>query len=139
MTFEAIPERRMTPLTAFFAKFIGAYSLFAAAWLLLRREAALGLIERISNDPVSESVIGVLRLVFGLAVVSAHNVWGDWLQALVSALGWIALFSGLATMFLPTGFLRRTIERMRFKEQLPIYALLSALLGTILLFGGFAA
>jgi hypothetical protein len=125
----------MTPLTAFFAKFIGAYALFAAAWLLLRREAALGLIERLSHDPVFESMIGVLRLVFGLAVLSAHNRWDGWLEALVSLLGWIALFSGFATMFLPTGFLRRAVEWMRFKEKLPIYALVSASLGGILLFG----
>ncbi|WP_457796190.1 hypothetical protein [Methylocystis sp. S23] len=127
------------PTTAFFAKFIGAYALFAAAWLYWRREAALGLVDRISNDPVFESMIGVLRLVFGLAVVSAHNRWGGWLEALVSALGWIGLFSGLATMFLPTGFLRRSVERMRFKEKLPAYAAFSALLGAVLLVGGLTA
>jgi hypothetical protein len=126
----------MTPLTAFFAKFIGAYALFAAAWLMWRREAAIGLIDCISNDPVFESMIGVLRLVFGLAVISAHNRWDGWLEALVSALGWIGLFSGLATMFLPTGFLRRSVERMRFKEKLPVYAWVSALLGAVLLAGG---
>jgi hypothetical protein len=126
----------MTPLTAFFAKFIGAYALFAAAWLMWRREAAIGLIDRITNDPVFESMIGVLRLVFGLAVISAHNRWDGWLEALVSALGWIGLFSGLATMFLPTGFLRRSVERMRFKEKLPVYAGVSALLGAVLLAGG---
>ncbi|WP_442754105.1 hypothetical protein ACNHKD_14065 [Methylocystis sp. JAN1] len=129
----------MTPLTAFFAKFIGAYALFAAAWLFWRREAALALVDRISNDPVFESMIGVLRLVFGLAVVSAHNRWGGWLEALISALGWIGLFSGLATMFLPTGFLRRTVERMRFREKLPTYAAVSALLGALLLLGGLTA
>jgi hypothetical protein len=127
------------PTTAFFAKFIGAYALFAAAWLYWRREAALALVDRISNDPVFESMIGVLRLVFGLAVVSAHNRWGGWLEALVSALGWIGLFSGLATMFLPTGFLRRSVERMRFKEKLPAYAAFSALLGAVLLIGGLTA
>jgi hypothetical protein len=126
----------MTPLTAFFAKFIGAYALFAAAWLFWRKEAAIRLIDRISNDPVFESMIGVLRLVFGLAVISAHNRWGGWLEALVSALGWIGLVSGLATMFLPTGFLRRSIERIRFKEKLPLYAGGSALLGAALLAGG---
>ncbi|QGM99350.1 hypothetical protein [Methylocystis parvus] len=129
----------MTPLTAFFAKFIGAYAILAGAWLFFRREAALGLIDRISNDPVFESMIGVLRLVFGLAVISAHNRWDGWLASLVSALGWIGLASGAATMFLPTGFLRRMVERMRFREQLPLYALVSALLGAVLLLGGLSA
>lgn len=129
----------MTPLTAFFAKFIGAYALLAGAWLFWRREAAMGLLDRISNDPVFESVIGVLRVAFGLVVISAHNRWGGWLEALVSAVGWIGLFSGLATMFLPAGFLGRLIEWMRLKERLPTYSAVSAGLGAVLLFGGLTA
>jgi hypothetical protein len=126
-------------LTAFFATFLGAYTLIAAIWLLLRREAVLALVDRASGDPVFESMIGVLRLVFGLVVISAHNRWGGWLEALVSLLGWAALFSGLATLFLPTGFLRRSMERMRFKEKLSAYAAVSALLGAVLLLGGLTA
>jgi hypothetical protein len=129
----------MSPLTAFFAKFIGAYALFAGAWLFWRREAAIRLLDRISNDPVFESVIGVLRVAFGLVVISAHNRWGGWLEALVSAVGWIGLFSGLAALFLPAGFLGRLIEWMRLKENLPTYSAVSAGLGAVLLFGGLTA
>jgi hypothetical protein len=127
----------MTPLTIFLAKLLGAYSLFAAAWLLFRREAAMALIDRISNDPVFESMIGILRLTVGLAIIIGHNRWDGWVEALVSLVGWIALFSGLSTTFLPTGTLRRILAWMRFKEQVPLYALLSASLGAALLLGGF--
>ncbi|RTL82200.1 MAG: hypothetical protein EKK29_16680 [Hyphomicrobiales bacterium] len=129
----------MTPSTLYLAKLMGAYSLFAAAWLMFRREAALALIDRISNDPVFESVIGTLRLVLGLAIIVGHNRWGGFVEALVSLIGWLAFFSGLATMFLPTGTLRRAIVWMRFKEKLPLYALLSSLLGAALFIGGVVA
>lgn len=129
----------MTPSTLYLARLMGAYSLFAAAWLMFRREAALALIDRISNDPVFESVIGTLRLVLGLAIVVGHNRWGGFVEALVSLIGWLAFFSGLATMFLPTGTLRRAIVWMRFKEKLPLYALLSSLLGAALFIGGVVA
>ncbi|MEK4033759.1 hypothetical protein WOC76_15205 [Methylocystis sp. IM3] len=129
----------MTPSTLYLAKLMGAYSLFAAAWLMFRREAALALIDRISNDPVFESVIGTLRLVLGLAIIVGHNRWGGFVEALVSLIGWLAFFSGLATMFLPTGTLRRAIIWMRFKEKLPLYALLSSLLGAALFIGGVVA
>ncbi len=129
----------MTPSTLYLAKLMGAYSLFAAAWLVYRREAALALIDRISNDPVFESVIGTLRLVLGLAIIVGHNRWGGFIEALVSLIGWLAFFSGLATMFLPTGTLRRAIVWMRFKEKLPLYALLSSLLGAALFIGGVVA
>ncbi len=129
----------MSPSTLYLAKLMGAYSLFAAAWLIYRREAALALIDRISTDPVFESVIGTLRLVLGLAIVVGHNRWGGFVEALVSLIGWLAFFSGLATMFLPTGTLRRAIVWMRFKENLPLYALLSSLLGAALFIGGVVA
>ncbi len=129
----------MTPSTLYLAKLMGAYSLFAAAWLVYRREAALALIDRISSDPVFESVIGTLRLVLGLAIIVGHNRWGGFIEALVSLIGWLAFFSGLATMFLPTGTLRRAIVWMRFKEKLPLYALLSSLLGAALFIGGVVA
>lgn len=128
----------MTPSTIYLAKLMGAYSLFAAAWLMLRREAALALIDRITNDPVFESMIGTLRLTLGLAILVGHNHWDGWVAALVSLVGWIALISGAATMFLPAGFLRHVVAWLRFKEKLPLYALLSALLGAALVTGALA-
>ncbi|MGE5369227.1 MAG: hypothetical protein ACM3PD_06485 [Chloroflexota bacterium] len=129
----------MSPSTLYLAKLMGAYSLFAAAWLMYRREAALGLVDRITNDPVFESVIGTLRLVLGLAIVVGHNRWGGWVEALVSLIGWLALFSGVATMFMPTGTLRRIVVWMRFKERLSLYALISSVLGAALFIGGVTA
>jgi hypothetical protein len=129
----------MSPTTLYLAKLMGAYSLFAAAWLMWRREAALGLVDRISNDPVFESMIGTLRLGVGLAIVLGHNRWGGELEGLVSLIGWVALMSGIATMFLPTGTLRRAIVWMRFREKLSLYALISSLLGAALFIGGVTA
>jgi hypothetical protein len=128
----------MAPSTIYLAKLMGFYSLFAAAWLMWRREAATALVDRITNDPVFESVIGTLRLTLGLAIVVGHNHWDSWPAALVSLVGWLALFSGTATMFLPTGALKKAIVWMRFKERLPLYSLLSATIGAALLAGAFA-
>jgi hypothetical protein len=128
----------MAPSTIYLAKLMGFYSLFAAAWLMWRREAALGLVDRIINDPVFESVIGALRLTLGLAIIVGHNRWDSWPAALVSLIGWLALFSGTATLFLPTGTLKKTVIWMRFKERLPLYSLLSAAIGGALLAGAFA-
>jgi hypothetical protein len=129
----------MAPSTLYLAKLMGAYSLFAAAWLMYRREAALALVDRITNDPVFESMIGTLRLAVGLAIVVGHNRWGSWVEGLVSLIGWLALASGVATMFLPTGTLKRIVVWMRFKEKLSLYALISSVLGAALFIGGATA
>jgi hypothetical protein len=127
----------MSLTTAYLAKLLGAYSLIAGAWLLLRREAALALVDRISNDSVSLSLVGLLRLSIGLAIVIGHDCWDGWVETLVSLVGWIALVSGVSTMFLPIETLREMVGRMRLKENLPLYALISSLLGAALLLGGF--
>ena len=127
----------MAPSTIYLAKLMGLYSLFAAAWLMWRREAATRFIDRVTHDPVFESIIGTLRLVIGLAIVVGHNHWDSWPAALVSLVGWLALISGMATMFLPTGALKTAVVWMRFKEKLPLYSLLSAAIGAALLAGAF--
>jgi hypothetical protein len=127
----------MSLTTAYLAKLLGAYSLIAGAWLLLRGEAARALVDRISNDSVSLSLVGLLRLSIGLAIVIGHENWDGWVETLVSLIGWIALVSGVSTMFLPIETLREMVGLMRLKENLPLYALISSLLGAALLLGGF--
>lgn len=127
----------MSPLTAFVAKLLGAYSLFAGLWLLLRRDAALALVARVEKDPVFLSVIGLVRLAIGLAMVIGHDRWSGWVEILVSLIGWITLFRGLAMMFLPAGALARFMASARFEERLSLYGLGAALLGAALLTGGF--
>ena len=105
---------------------------------MLRSEAALALVDRISSDPVFESVIGTLRLTVGLAIIIGHDHWDGWVAALVSLVGWMALFSGMSTMFLPPGTLGKAVAWLRFKEKLSLYALVSALLGAALLMGALA-
>lgn len=128
----------MSPVTAYLAKFLGAYCLLAGAWLYFRPDAARAMIDRITQDPFIESFIGVLRAAVGFAIVIGHPYWSNWTAALVSVLGWIALASGVATMFLAPGTLRRISDAMRFKEQLPLYAAASSALGAALLLGGFS-
>ncbi len=126
----------MSPATLYLARLFGAYCIAASAWLYFRREAAVGLIDRISSDPVFESMIGTIRLVVGLAIVTGHNRWGGWVESLVSLIGWIALTSGVATMFLPTGAMSEVVAAIRLRENLPAYALVSLLLGVFLFAGG---
>ena len=49
---------------------------------------------------------GVITLPVGLAIVVTHNVWAaDW-RALITLIGWIAIFAGIARMTLPAAMKR---------------------------------
>ncbi len=127
----------MSAVTLYLAKFLGAYSLLAGAWLYFRRDAAVALVDRVTHDPVFESFIGVLRATAGLAIIVGHPYWDNWVAVLITLLGWVGLASGLSTMFLPPGTLRRITDWLRFDKKLPLYAALSSCLGAALLLGAF--
>lgn len=127
----------MTPLTAFLAKFLGAYMLVTSAWLLVRKDVALELVARVAGDPVGVAIIGMIRVTVGLAVVIAHDVWTGATATLVSLVGWLILVSGLLTLFLPASQTAALVGRMRYAENTPLFALITFALGAALLAGGF--
>ncbi len=129
----------MTPLTLFLAKLIGAYALIMSAWMLVRRDVALQMIERISREPVAVAFVGMIRISIGLAIVIGHDIWSDSVAALVSLVGWIALISGLLTLFLPPQTVRDIFARMAYEKRYPVFALVSFALGGALLIAGFSA
>ena len=127
----------MTPVTLFLAKLIGAYSLVMAAWLVLRGEAARAFVERIANDEVAITTIGMIRLTLGLAIILGHDSWDGALAIFVSLLGWTIFLSGLFTLFAPFETVRSVFRKMRFGEGQNLFALFSFLIGGVLLIGGF--
>lgn len=129
----------MTPLTLFLAKLIGAYALITSAWMLVRRDVALQMIERISREPVAIAFIGMIRISIGLAIVIGHDIWSDSAAALVSLVGWITLISGFLTLFLPPQTVRDIFARMAYEKRYPVFALVSFALGVALLIAGFSA
>ena len=129
----------MTPLTLFLAKLIGAYALIMSAWMLVRRDVALQMIESVSREPVAIAFVGMIRLVIGLAIVIGHDIWSDTTAALVSLVGWITLISGFLTLFLPPQTVRDIFSRMAYEKRYPVFALISFALGVALLIAGFSA
>jgi len=129
----------MTLLTLFLAKLIGAYALIMSAWMLVRRDVALQMIESVSREPVAIAFVGMIRLAIGLAIVIGHDIWSDTAAALVSLVGWITLISGFLTLFLPPQTVRDIFARMAYEKRYPVFALISFVLGGALLIAGFSA
>jgi hypothetical protein len=57
--------------------------------------------EEIARESALIFLSGILLFVAGVAIVRIHNIWsGDW-RVVVTLLGWLAIFGGLARMFFP--------------------------------------
>ena len=128
----------MSSQTLFLAKLIGAYALIMAAWLAMRKDVALDLVNRIISDSVAVALVGMIRLVIGLAIVLGHDVWrGGALAIVVTLVGWVTLLSGLLTLLAAPATVRSIFASMQFERRYPMFVGVSALLGLYLLIGGF--
>ena len=84
------------------AGLIGPTLIAMAAAILVNLGALPVMLEQVTRDPALIFLSGILLFVAGLAIVRVHNIWtGGW-PVLVTVLGWLAMLSGLARMFLPT-------------------------------------
>src|ERR1700736_1082236 len=84
------------------AGLIGPTLVAIAASMLLNIGSFPALAEQVSRDPALIFVSGILLFVAGLAIVRVHDRWTNGWPVLVTVLGWLAVFSGLARMLFPT-------------------------------------
>jgi hypothetical protein len=69
--------------------------------MLINRNLFPAIIGDIAHNYALIFLSGILALLAGLAIVRVHNVWtGGW-RVLVTALGWLAIVSGLVRLWLP--------------------------------------
>lgn len=128
----------MAPIPLFLSKLIGAYSLVMAAWMVLRKDAARAFVDGVASNPTAITVVGMVRLAFGLAILLGHDAWDSFFAIFVSLLGWTIFLSGLFSLFAPFETVRAVFGKMQFGERYDVFALMSFLIGAALLIGGFS-
>jgi len=127
----------MSPLTLFLAKLLGAMLLTIAAAMAARGPAMAQTAKRMTSDPGMVMIGGAVRVGLGLAVVIGHDVWtGGALPVAVTLFGWALYFSGLLLLFASPERLIAIIEGMRLERNLPVYALVTGLVGLYFLGAG---
>ena len=84
------------------AGLIGPTLVAMAVAILLNLGSFPAVAEQLSRDLALIFVSGILLFVAGLAIVRVHNIWAGGWPVLVTALGWVALLSGLARMLFLT-------------------------------------
>jgi hypothetical protein len=127
----------MSPLTLFLAKLLGAMLLTIAAAMAARGPALAQTAKRMTSDPGMVMIGGAMRVGLGLAVVIGHDVWtGGALPVAVTLFGWALYFSGLLLLFASPERLIAMVEGMKLERNLPVYALVTGLVGLYFLGAG---
>ncbi len=121
-------------VSLFLAKFWGWYLLIFFFILSLNPVRIRQIFEDL-KDQKFLILIAFLAIIIGLLNILFHNVWeADW-RFLITALGWLALFMGLALFIFPERTTRK-LEIIDIKLVQVLYALL-LLLGIFLLNMGY--
>lgn len=130
----------MSPLTLYLSQLIGLALMLVGLSLFLRRDFYTETASAFIDDRPLLLILGMMRLIIGLAIVLAHNVWsGSAAAVIITLIGWIELIRGVLLLFLPTDRLEATLEAVQFEKFYYYYAIVPVLLGAYLTYAGFSA
>ena len=121
----------------FIAQLLGPPILLAGLSLIAHQSFYRSVAENIRSSPALLYVIGMLRLLAGLAIVLVHNVWvANW-RVLITLLGWIAIVRGALILAAPDAVLSWTRGMLERDTLFPLAAAIAILLGGALCFFGY--
>lgn len=90
----------MEHISIFLAKFWGWYLIIFFLILSLNPKRILQIIKNL-EDQKFVILAAFLAIIIGLLNILSHNIWeGDW-RLIITIIGWIALFKGLALFIFP--------------------------------------
>lgn len=92
-------------LSFFFARVLSIYFIVSALAVLVNKDRYMSAVKDLSKNPLLHHVLGALALIFGLIVVSLHNVWNGW-PILITVSAWAIIFKGIVNLILPDVALR---------------------------------
>lgn len=81
---------------------------------------------------------GIISLVIGIAMISAHNVWAKNWQVIITILGWLSLLKGLHLLFWPENA-KKWAKKIENAPFLPFALVILIFIGLIITYLGFTA
>lgn len=128
----------MQPSTIFLGRLIGLTTLLFSISMSLHRRAIVETASILIRDRPLLLIFGLIALICGVAMVLSHNIWsGGAAPIIVTLVGWIILFRGLALLFLPPDSLVAVFEWFRFDQLFFLYAGMMFALGLYLTYKTF--
>lgn len=74
------------------------------ASLLLRARTWITALSGVASHPFTPLASGLYATLMGLVIVLCHNIWTADLRVLVTAIGWLALGSGVLLLMIPEAY-----------------------------------
>jgi hypothetical protein len=126
----------MTETTLVLARILGGYMAITGVALLIHRDMAKELLERLKTDFPLTFTMAILALVMGLVIVSIHNVWTGPVSIVISLIGWLAVIEGFGIMVLRQRYIALVAPLVRPAWAVTAWSVATVLLGLWLLWAG---
>ncbi len=121
------------------AKLIGTTLLFFGLFILTGVERMRRIGRAFLDSEALMFMSGAITLPVGLAIVITHNVWvADW-QVLITIIGWIAVFAGIARMTMSRAMMSFGERMLERPAMIAAPAVIMVLVGGYLAWRGFLA
>jgi len=116
------------------AALLGPTLIASAVSIFLNLDAWPGMVDQAFHNPALVFVSGYPHFVAGLAIVYFHNQWNGGWPVVVTALGWLAVVSGLLRILFPMQLAEIATRAVQTTSVMPIAALLILVIGAFLSF-----
>ena len=126
-------------LTAYIAQLLGLYLALSGVLMIVREQAMMVLVPKFVDSPPFLYFLGSLRVLIGLAIVLAHNMWIGTLGTIIYLVGWLTLLRGIAMLLLPGETERKILEVFSRGNVWYATAIVAIVLGGWLAYAGFTA
>lgn len=91
----------MDPTTIFLAKLAGPLILAVGLGIFLSRGHYQKIYRSLGNEPLASLMSGMIAVAAGIALILYHNRWDTLLAGIISLIGWLSIFKGLALIIVP--------------------------------------
>jgi hypothetical protein len=116
------------------AALLGPTLMASAVSIFLNLNAWPAMVDQAFHNPALIFVTGYPIFVAGLTIVYFHNRWTAGWPVLVTALGWLAVLSGLSRILFPTRLADIATPAVQTAGVMPIAALVIFVVGAFLSF-----
>jgi len=89
-------------MSVFLAKWIGLYSLIIAALWMVRREQFEVMVKEILSNKGVVGLLGIMDLLFGLAIILIHPYWELNWRGLITLIGLLCIVRGIIRFACPS-------------------------------------
>ena len=126
-------------LTAYVAQLLGVYLLLSGVLMIVREQAMMLLVPKFVDSPPFLYFLGSLRVLIGLAIVLAHNMWTGTVGMVIYVVGWLTILRGIAMLVLPLETEQKILAVFSRGNVWYTTAIVAIVLGGWLAYAGFTA